>query len=94
MKNITNLEININKTTNTLRFFSVLLVVSAVMFFLGASSTQKPLPFLYILLISSLLVSGFLLAIVSEIYWKMLKKFGATEERLMYFYNADKKIYE
>ncbi len=94
MSNLSQMEIHINKATNTLRIFSVLIVCITVAFLLGLSIGENKIPALIIAMIFSLLGFGLALMIVSEVFWKVLKKFGTTEERLFYFYNSDKKRYD
>lgn len=94
MSDLSKMEIHVNKTTNTVRFISVMLMCVTAAFLVGASYGDATLTGEIITLIVLLFLFGLSLMFVSELYWKILKKYGSTEERLLYFYNTDKKRYE
>lgn len=94
MVDLSKIEIHVNKTTNTLRIFSILITSVTVAFLSGLSFSGNILSSLVIIISALLILFGIFLMFVSELYWKILKKYGSTEERLFYFYNADKKTYE
>lgn len=94
MDNLGRLEVNVNKTANTLLIIGVFLICIPLAFSLGASLNENNLPTKINLLISALLALGSAFIIVSEILWRILKKYGTTEERLFYLYNSDNKRFE
>lgn len=93
MKNLSQMEIHFNKIANTIRILSVLIICITTAFLLGVSIGENGIPSLISKLIYFLLGVGLSLMVVSEVLWKIIKKFGKTEERLFYFYNSDKKTY-
>lgn len=94
MNNLSQMEIHINKATNTIRIFSILTICITVAFLLGISIGDNKIHVLIIAMIFSILGFGISLMIISEVFWKILIKFGSTEERLFYFYNFDKKRFD
>ena len=94
MKSLAQMELHLNKTTNTIRILSVLIICITATFILGVSIGETKLPSIINRMIFFILGSGITLMIISEILWKIIKKYGNTEERLFYFYNHDKNLYE
>jgi len=86
---MTDLEKHTNKMSNTLRLTGIMLCVSSAIGFVTASKSMVTFVNLEIFVLAMIFVVGTCLIVVSSLQWGLIKRFGTSEARMIYFFDND-----
>ncbi len=90
---MTQLEEHANKLSNTLRLVGVFLVTVSVVALVAISGTDQTNSSILLGFLLCLAVSGIVGLTISSALWRLILKYGISEQRMLYFYDPELKRY-
>jgi hypothetical protein len=94
LSEVSDLELHLNKLSNTLRFIGLLVSTMAVGVFIGLSSSGLEGERALVLFLSAMGTAGLCAISFGEMGWRLILKHGVSEQRFFYFFNSDRKKFE